>query len=71
MKKLETVTIKGEYITLGQLLKFVRIVDRGGEEKEYLKTHEILVNGETEQRRGKKLRPGDKVETEEGEFLIQ
>lgn len=53
--------IKGEYITLGQLLKFLDLVQTGGEEKLFVATHDITFNGETENRRGKKLRPGDKV----------
>ncbi|MDO5329997.1 MAG: S4 domain-containing protein YaaA [Bacillota bacterium] len=70
MKNVEKVKITSEYITLGQFLKFVRIVDQGGEEKHYLATHRVLVNGESENRRGKKLRPGDRISLDEGEFEI-
>lgn len=70
MKNVEKVKITSEYITLGQFLKFVRIVDQGGEEKRYLATHRVLVNGESENRRGKKLRPGDRISLDEGEFEI-
>lgn len=55
------VEIEGEYITLGQLLKFVRLIDEGGMAKAYLMTHEVLVNDEVDNRRGRKIRPGDEV----------
>lgn len=53
--------IKTEFITLGQLLKAVGEINSGGEVKTYLQEEVPLVNGEPEQRRGRKLRPGDVV----------
>ncbi len=50
-----------EYITLGQLLKAVRLVDSGVEAKEAILDGEASVNGEVDTRRGRKLRDGDKV----------
>ncbi|HBG91024.1 MAG TPA: S4 domain-containing protein YaaA [Lactobacillus acetotolerans] len=55
-------TIKGEYITLGQFLKEEAIISSGGQAKWYLRDNPVLLNGEKENRRGKKLRSGDKVE---------
>lgn len=55
------IIIKGEYITLGQLLKFLDLVNTGGEEKSYLADNEVLFNGVREERRGKKLRDKDVV----------
>ena len=55
------IKITGEYITLGQLLKFLDLVSTGGEEKIFLRENEVLFNGEKEQRRGKKLRDKDQV----------
>ena len=52
---------KDEYITLGQLLKAVGIADNGSEAKELITSGEAQVNGETEIRRGRKLREGDQV----------
>lgn len=63
--KTTSVQIKTEYITLGQLLKFAGIIDLGSEEKSYLATHKVLVNDEPENRRGKKIRPGDRVTLED------
>jgi len=58
---MKQILIKTEYITLGQLLKYVSIVGSGGEVKFYLQNHEILLNNEPENRRGKKIYPGDQV----------
>ena len=69
-KKGSSIYIKGEYITLGQLLKFLNLVSTGGEEKNFVSTHDITFNGEVENRRGKKLRPNDKVEIDGKEYLI-
>lgn len=69
-KEIKKVAIKTEYITLGQFLKFVGIVPFGSMEKDYLATNKVLVNDEDENRRGKKLRPGDTIKLNEGEFEI-
>lgn len=53
-----------EYITLQQLLKACDILESGGQIKAYLAVKPVLVNGEPENRRGKKLRAGDVVEAE-------
>lgn len=69
-RKDSTIYIKGEYITLGQLLKFLNLVSTGGEEKIFVSTHDITFNGEKEDRRGKKLRDKDKVSIDGEEFTI-
>lgn len=56
------VMITSEYITLGQMLKEAGIIDTGGMAKWFLSEHEIYVNEELENRRGKKLYNGDLVE---------
>ncbi len=48
-------------ITLGQLLKSIDLISSGGQAKWYLANNEVLVNGEPEGRRGRKLRAGDTV----------
>lgn len=58
----ETFGVRGDHITLGQLLKMVGIIGSGGEAKFYLAETVVQVNGEPEQRRGRKLRPGDRIE---------
>ena len=60
-----------EYITLQSLLKITDIISTGGMVKAYLAENEVLVNGELEDRRGRKLFPGDKVEVEGRTFVIK
>ena len=60
----EDVYLTEEMITLGQFLKFAGVIDTGGMTKWFLENHDIQVNGEPENRRGKKLYPGDTVEIE-------
>ena len=40
----QVVNITSEYITLGQLLKFVDLIPSGAMAKEYIQEHEIFVN---------------------------
>jgi ribosome-associated protein len=49
-------------ITLGQALKAADVVGSGGEAKVLIQAGEVLVNGEVETRRGRKLLPGDVIE---------
>ncbi|MFC0471554.1 S4 domain-containing protein YaaA [Halalkalibacter kiskunsagensis] len=61
------VVISTAYITLGQMLKEVGVIDTGGMAKWYLSEHVVYVNEEEENRRGKKLVPGDIITLEDGE----
>lgn len=67
---MRSIKIKGEYITLQQLLKVESIISSGGEIKIYLLENTILVNGERETRRGRKLYPGDIVKVENLEIKL-
>ncbi len=51
-----------DYITLQQLLKACDIISSGGQVKQWLAENEVFVNGEPENRRGKKLRKGDTIQ---------
>ena len=53
-----------ESIRLGQLLKLVDAVPTGAQVKDVLLTGTVRVNGEPEERRGRKLRKGDVVSVE-------
>ncbi len=64
------VKIQTEYITLGQFLKFSNIVGSGGEVKFFLQENDIFLNGEKENRRGKKLYPNDILIINRQEFRI-
>ena len=57
------VEIESEVITLAQLLKLADLVDSGGGARHFLAETPVRVNGELDDRRGRKLRPGDIVET--------
>lgn len=48
-----------EFIKLGQALKAVNLVSSGVEAKIVIQNGEVLVNGEVDTRRGKKLYDGD------------
>ena len=65
------VKIESEFITLGQLLKFARIIGNGSEAKLYLASNEVTVNGEIENRRGRKLYPGYVVSVPEATIEIE
>lgn len=58
---MKLVKINTEYITLGQLLKFQGIISSGHEVKLFLVEEKVYVNGELEQRRGKKLYKDDEI----------
>ena len=53
------IKIDTEFITLGKLLKMTDWISSGGEAKFAVKELKIQVNGESENRRGRKLYPGD------------
>ena len=50
-----------EFIKLGQALKAAGLVESGVEAKEVIQEGLVLVNGETDTRRGRKLYAGDIV----------
>ena len=64
------IKINSEYITLGQLLKMTDFIQSGGEAKFAVKELHITVNGEMEDRRGRKLRSGDVILREDQEFTL-
>lgn len=57
-------------ITLGQALKAANVVGTGGEAKVLIQYGEVLVNGEAETRRGRKLESGDVVEVGDERFEV-
>lgn len=58
----ENVKITTEFIKLDALLKFANVVSTGGEAKLVIQEGDVTVNGEVCTMRGKKIRPGDRVE---------
>ncbi len=63
--------IHTDYITLGQFLKIENIVGSGGEVKMIIASLSISVNGEKENRRGRKLYPNDTIIVEGKKFVIE
>ena len=64
---MEIIKLRDEFIKLGQALKAAGFVDSGVEAKEYI----VLVNGEVETRRGRKLYDGDEVVFDGDKISIQ
>ena len=58
------------FITLGVLLKITGVIDTGGQAKYFLAENKVLVNGEEDNRRGRKLYPGDVIEVANHSFVI-
>ena len=65
------IVLKDEFIKLGQALKAAPICMSGGEAKEMILSGNVLVNGEVETRRGRKLYGGDTVKVSGEEILIR
>ena len=61
---------KKEYITLQQFLKLSGIVSTGGQAKLFIPEADSTVNGEKENRRGRKLYPEDIVVVEGKKFVV-
>ena len=58
-------------ITLGQLLKAENIIESGGQAKWFLNENDVYINGELENRRGRKLVSGDVIIIDGvGEFTL-
>ncbi|WP_274648377.1 S4 domain-containing protein YaaA [Paenibacillus humicola] len=68
---MKEIAIRTEYIALGQFLKLAECIDTGGAAKFFLQETQIRINGEPDNRRGRKLYPGDVVEVEGfGSFTV-
>ena len=58
---MKDIVIDTEFITLGQLLKMTDAISSGGMAKWFLSENAVYVNGEVDDRRGRKLRDKDVV----------
>ena len=67
---MEIIKLKEDYIKLGQALKAAGFVDSGVEAKFVIQDGLVLVNGNVELQRGKKLVNGDIVEFEGHQIKI-
>ena len=68
---MKDIKIRTEYITLGQALKLCGAVSSGIEAKIVIQDGLVLVNGEVDTRRGKKLRDGDVFEFEGQQYIVR
>lgn len=60
-----------EFIKLGQALKAAGLVESGVEAKDVIQNGLVLVNGEIDTRRGRKLYPGDTASFDGSEIKIE
>lgn len=58
---METITIRDDFIKLGQAMKLAGMVGSGVDAKLVIQDGQVEVNGEVDTRRGRKLVEGDVV----------
>ncbi|MBQ2100596.1 MAG: RNA-binding S4 domain-containing protein [Lachnospiraceae bacterium] len=68
---MKTVTIKDEFIKLGQVMKLAGLVDSGVDAKIVIQDGLVKVNGEIDTRRGRKIVAGDIVEYEGNKIKVE
>ena len=64
------ITIKDEFIKLGQALKLAGVVEDGVEAKYAIQDGLVQVNGEVDARRGRKVYEGDVITFENQEIVV-
>ena len=67
---MEKIYLREDYIKLGQALKAAGLVESGVDAKMVITDGQVLVNGNVEVQRGKKLYDGDVVEYNGESILI-
>lgn len=68
---MEEIILRDEFIKLGQALKAVGFVESGVDAKDVVTAGEVMVNGEVDTRRGRKLYDGDIVTFKGQQILIK
>ena len=68
---MQVVKIKDEHIKLGQLIKLAGLVDNGVEAKYAIQNSLVLVNGQIDTRRGRKIVPGAIVKFKDEEIKVE
>ncbi|MDD2258214.1 MAG: S4 domain-containing protein YaaA [Bacilli bacterium] len=64
------IKIRTEYITLGQMLKYIGVVGSGSEARLFLENEKVYVNDEEEHRRGRKLYPNYIIKIFNNEYKV-
>lgn len=65
------IILKEDYIKLGQALKAAGLAENGAFAKEVIQDGQVMVNGEVDLRRGRKLYAGDVVTYNGEEIKIE
>jgi len=68
---MKEISINTDYITLGKFLKYVNAVDSGAIAKIVILDGQVMVNGEVEVRRGKKLYKDDQISFDGIDYVIK
>ena len=68
---LQTIQLREDYIKLGQALKAAGLVESGVEAKEVIQQGLVMVDGEIETRRGRKLYDGAVVQFDDMTIHIE
>ena len=63
--------LNGDFIELYKLLKFIQLVQSGGEAKMMVEEGLVKLNGETELRKRAKVKPGDLVEARGYQITVE
>ncbi|MBD5507725.1 MAG: RNA-binding S4 domain-containing protein [Lachnospiraceae bacterium] len=68
---MEIITIRDDFIKLGQALKLSGLVESGVDAKIRIQEGFVKVNGEVEVKRGKKIHPGDVIELDGQQIKVE
>lgn len=68
---MDTITIKDDFIKLGQAMKLAGLAESGVDAKYLIQDGRVKVNGEVCVQRGKKLVSGDIIEFENSKVTIR
>ena len=68
---MEKITIRDEFIKLGQVLKLAGLVESGLDAKIEIQEGNVFVNGEVECRLGKKIYAGDVIEFDGQQIKVE
>ena len=68
---MKNISINTEFIKLDQFMKWADVVPTGTEARIIISEGQVKVNGEVENRRGKKLRKDDIIEVNGIKYIIE
>ena len=67
---MKQISINREFVELFKVLKFEALAASGGEAKALIASGEVMVNGELETRKRRKIRGGDVIELFGENYLV-